>query len=803
MDRTRFQRLIDVLGIALRHPPEEREAVLASECAGDTALLAEARVLLADTSATSLADVTRRLEQVVEDEAIIAADNAPHPVHIGPYAIERQLGHGGMGIVYLGRQEHPLRRTVAIKVVRTGSLNPDGLARFAAERQAMARMEHAAIARVYDAGITDDRLPYFAMELVDGIPITDYCASNKVPLDARLQLFMVVCHAVHHAHQRGVIHRDLKPSNILVAQEERQPLPKIIDFGIAKAIDGILADEDIHTRTGSVLGTIEYMSPEQIRGSASGIDVRSDVYALGVILYELVTDRHPYTNTTLRRAGLLEAQRIVLDSDPARPSSTLAGVSGGTRVERMRLRRIREDLDWIVMKAIEKDPERRYQSALELARDLDLYANHQPVSARAPTRRYRARKFVRRHRVGVAATVTILLALLTGSALAAMGYVRATGEARRAEATQDFLSSMLASVQPDQQGREVTVREVLDDARTRIAAGHFIDDPATEASLALVIGQSYEGLGRYDDAQALYERSAELRRQLYGADDMRVHDALYRLGTVLWKRGDLEESLALRLELAEMTERHYGQMHADHAESLSNLGNVVSDMGQTEAALEYLTEAVDVGRRLGPDGELDLARFLNNLGTVYYDLEDYERAGQLFEEARQIRARRLGEVSSPYAITLVNLADTQLRVGDLATAERTYRRAIELHVEIFGEDHPRIAYPYSGLAEVLLLQGRLIEAEEHARHALDIRITAGQSSWLVAAERQDLAAIMIAGGRLHEAEAELLTAWSRLVAAGEEAHPRAHRVAAAMAALQTTLGNAASAVDWARLSEAR
>lgn len=811
MEQSRFEQLIELVGEAMERPPEEREAFLASASAEDDDLLKEALALVAEAGETSVADVTGRLEALVGRAAGDAVDGEPRqPSQIGPYEVLRPLGSGGMGVVYLGRQAKPIKRDVAIKVVRRAVADRDALARFEAERQALALMEHPGIARIFDAGTTDDGLPYFVMELVDGLPITEYCEERGLSLDERLELFHSVCEAVHHAHQRGVIHRDLKPSNVLIVGSEREsgPQVKVIDFGIAKATDAILLDESFHTRAGSLVGTLDYMSPEQVRGDP--VDVRADVYALGVILYQLVTGRHPFADTMLRRAGLLEAQKIILDSEPPRPSDTTrrrnvqagsgAKIEGGSKGRRQESSpgRVTRDLDWIVMKALEKDRDRRYATALDFARDLERYARNEPVSAGPPGLPYRARKFIRRHRTGVLAAALVVLALLSGTVLAGVGFLRARAEARQAEAITTFLTDMLASVRPDEQGRAVTVRQVLDEARARIEAGEFSDDTETEASLALVIGHSYEGLGDFDPALDLIRRSVELRQRLYGPDDPRLYASLYRLGTVLWKRGALEEALALRLDLAEMTERTVGASHPDHAESLSNLGNTYADMGDFQRSAEYLREAVEVGRRLpGEEGELDLARFLNNLGTVYYDLEDFEAAVAVTTEALEIRERLLGEENDVYAITLGNLGDMQLRLGDLERAEATFRRAEELQERIYGERHPRTAHSYVGLSEVFLRQGRLPEAEEYIRRALDIRIaTAADTYRRIASERRNLAEVLVAMGRYDEAGDELRTAWRGLVASGEESSNDGRDVAAAMAGLEERLGNEEEAAVW-------
>jgi tetratricopeptide (TPR) repeat protein/predicted Ser/Thr protein kinase len=727
----------------------------------------------------------------------------PPPPQIGPYAIVRELGHGGMGVVYLGRQHAPLERDVAIKVMRPGTADRETLARFSTERQVLARMEHPAIARVFDAGTTEGGLPYFVMELAEGPAITDYCDQEDLDLDARLALFRIVCEAVHHGHQRGVIHRDLKPSNVLVTQVDGHAVPKVIDFGIAKAVTGTHVGDDVHTRAGAIVGTLDFMSPEQIRGDGDAVDVRSDVYSLGVILYQLVCGRHPFDDSGLPSASLLEAQRIIVETDPERPSRRLSrdrrDAQAGHGHTGRRRRHRRQELDWIVMKALEKEPQRRYQSALALAEDLDRYAHDRPLRAGPPELSYRARKFARRHRVVITAGAAVMLALAGGAVAASTGFVRARAEARRAQATSAFLSNLLASVRPSREGRTVTVREVLDSARSRLLAGEFADDPETEASLALVIGESYAGLGQYDEARPLIQRSLDLRRARHAPDDPRVFESLYSLGTVEWHQGDLQDALSVRQELARMTERHVTTDPLDHAESLSNLGNTYADMGQPDRAVTYLRQAVDLARRpSGDSAQLSLARFLNNLGSVYFDQQRFDSAASAFEESRRIRARLLGEHSDVYALTLLNLGNATRELGDLVGSERILRHDLSLEEQIFGKNHPSTAYVYAGLGETLLREGHPDSAEVYFRHALAVRIAHAPTGvyWRVAAERRHLAEALTAMHRLPEAETQLDSAWRGLVSAGETSMPQARDVAHDMARLHRLLGDSGQVATW-------
>lgn len=807
MKDPRFGRLVEIVGTAIHLPPNERDSYLIAECGSDLELLEETRSLLAREAASD-SGVTAAIEAAIDRSATAVDEAMRTPPRIDGYEIVRQLGEGGMGIVYFARQQVPLVRDVAIKVVRRHLSDGDARARFEIERRTLALMQHPCIAQVFDAGTTEDDLPWFAMEFVDGPTITRYCDDHQLGLDRRLELFRAVCDAVHHAHQRGVIHRDLKPSNVLVVDRDGQPAPKVIDFGIAKATEGLIPIDREHTRIGAVIGTLDYMSPEQLRGDADGIDTRSDVYALGVILYELVSGRLPFSATTLQEAGLLEAHRLLMETDPPRPSDTVDQRSEGDSGRGVRpapQRRFRDELDWVVMRALEKDRERRYQSASELLEDLERFAAHEPVRAGPPSRMYRARKFVRRHRTGVLAASFIAAALISGAALAGVGFVQARAEARRAEAISDFLTDMLASVRPDVDGRAVTVRQILDEARGRLEAGEFADDPGTEASIALVMGHSYEGLGQYDEAIALLQRSLTIRRANHGADDPLVYASAYRLGTALWKRGDLAEALEIRHEIAAMTERTFGSAHADHAESLSNLANTYADMGEFDRAEEYLRQAVDVGERLpGAEGELDLARFLNNLGTVLVDLGEYGAATEAFERAMSIRQRLMGEESESYVLTLVNLAGAQRGLGNLDAAVATYRQAIVLEEVLYGDDHPRTAFAYSGLASSLIDLERFAEAEVYAQKSLAIRrATSGDTYWRISVDQRKLAVIMMATGRPTEARVELESAWDGLVATGAESTVWGQDVAATMLRLETEAGQPAAGSVWLARSEAR
>jgi eukaryotic-like serine/threonine-protein kinase len=807
-----FRRLMDLVGDALERPPAQREAFLQEACGEEPHLLAEACDLVAMAERTSLDVVTELLDARVRRAAAAfqattgGNDGGRLPETVGPYRILELLGEGGMGVVYRAVDNGEIRREVALKVIRAGLGTPEAHARFQAERQALARMTHPAIAGIYDAGTTNSGVPFFAMELVEGEPITAWCDRHRLDLEARVTLLTQVCRGVHHAHQKGVIHRDLKPSNILVSETDDRPRPRVIDFGIAKTLEASADAGETLTSVGSVMGTLEYMSPEQAAGDAARVDTRSDVYALGVILYQLITGELPFEPAALRNAGPLEAQRILRETDPTPPGQRYRTTPERVAIARCRNaspveldRWLRGPMEWIILRALERDPERRYPSANDLAVDLDRLLGRQPVDAAPRSPRYRARLFISRHRVGVAATAAMLAAVATGTVLAASGYRQARAESLRAQTVSGFLTDMLASVRPDQLGREVLVTDVLDDASARLEEGAFSGDVATESEILRVLAISFESLGRYPEALPLFRRSLELRRASFGPDDPRTFEALFALGTHLWRRGDLEEALEIRRELVLMTAPRAEQEPGVHAESLSNLANTLADLGRFEEAVPHYQEALAIGRNLPPEQAEDLARFLNTSGTVLMDLERDAEAEALFRESLAIRETTIGRGSVNYTGTLANLAASMdARPETLEESVALFEQVLAHADSLWGPDHPRTGDQLSSYFRPLLNLGRLDEAESAARRALAIRLaTVGEGHWRTAMERQKVAEVLLARGEPGQALPLLHVAWDGLMKTQDSGSGWARGLAATLARAHQAAGDETQAAEWA------
>jgi eukaryotic-like serine/threonine-protein kinase len=746
---------------ACERPEEAREAFLIEAGGEDPILIARVRALLAADRAAGDAFFGAPTgggivgSSTVESEpaalrapqggifaASAASEIAEAPgMRLGPYRLLQKVGEGGFGVVFMAEQEAPVRRKVAIKIIKLGMDTRQVVARFEQERQALALMDHPHIAKVLDAGATAGGRPYFVMELCTGDPITRYCDANSLSIAERLELVVQVCRAVHHAHQKGVIHRDLKPSNVLVSTQDGRPFARIIDFGIAKATSARIVERTLFTEHRQLIGTPEYMSPEQAEGSLD-IDTRTDVYSIGVLVYELLAGSTPFDGERLRSAAFGELQRIIREVEPPAPSTRLsesrerlAGLASRRRSEPRKLGAIvRGELDWIVMKSLDKDRRRRYESASELGDDVVRFLEGRPVRAAPPSRAYAARKFMRRHRGPVLAAALLLGAILAGLVGTAIGFVRAERERavaetarREGEIITAFLSEMLASPAPDARGREVRMREVLD------TASATIDDrldgfPRAETDLRRTIGNAYRALGefdraadhlaaalairvetlgpsdpdsvrargdlagirqqqgRYDEAERLANEAISLHRGDPG--DRMIVGIRNNLAQTLSRQGRDREAIAMQRDVVEGMRRAAGPTALDTIGVSVNLASMLERAGEPEEAERLLVAlADDVVRAHG--AEHPTALFTRSeLGNFYRSTGRLDRAEPILRETLAERTRVLGDRHPDVGRSMANLGWVLAQRGDVANGRRLLVEAWELLDAALGADHP-------------------------------------------------------------------------------------------------------------------
>jgi non-specific serine/threonine protein kinase/serine/threonine-protein kinase len=697
-----------------------------------------------------------------------AIDASAGEVISDKYKLIEEIGSGGMGIVYKAEQIQPVKRIVALKIIKLGMDTKQVVARFKAERQTLAMMDHPNIAKVFDGGATEKGRPYFVMELVRGIPITHYCDKYKLSTRERLELFIDVCQAVQHAHQKGVIHRDLKPSNILVEVHEEKVLPRIIDFGIAKATEHRLAEQTLFTMQGQLIGTPEYMSPEQAEMSGLDVDSRTDIYSLGVILYELMVGVLPFDPETLRRASIGEIQRIIREKEPPKASTRLSSLSDTQTevVERRKtdlnslLRELRGDLDWVAVKAMAKDRTRRYASASELAADIERNLKHEAVLAGPPSRIYRIKKYIRRHRLGMAAAAVMMIAILGGIAGTGIGLLKATRaekraieEAKAAQAVSDFLVDLFEVSDPGEaRGNTITAREILDEGAKKITE-ELSDQPEIQARLLVSLGNVYRRLGLFPQAQPLIKQSLEIRRRTLGDDHLDTINSISTLSVLLYAQGKYPEAEIFFREVLEFRRRELGIDNELTLATLNNLGGALWSQGKEVQAEKYFREALEGSRRLHGNEDKELLIPLNSVGGVLWGQGKYEEAEGYYREALNIGRKHLGNDHPNTLLVLNNLGLVLMAQQKLNEAEICVREALELKRKILGNDHPDTFESMSVMGEILMKQDKIAEAENYIRRALEGKMrTLGPDHLRTLESLENMARIQRELGNLGEAE---------------------------------------------------
>ncbi len=643
---------------------------------------------------------------------------------VGPYLLMEEIGRGGMGQVWLAEQKQPIRRRVAIKFIGTGFDSREVVARFESERQALALMDHPAIAKVFDAGSTPHGLPYFVMEYVTGVPMTEYCDKHRLTTRQRLQLFVRVCEGVQHAHQKAIIHRDLKPSNILVDELDGKPLPRIIDFGVAKATSQPLTADALYTRVGSILGTPGYMSPEQADSAGVDVDTRTDVYSLGAILYELLVGELPLDS---RMLPLDEVLRRLRHDDVPRPSTklrTLREKAGGTAQNRSvdvptLSKLLKGDLDAITLKALDKDRARRYATPLEMAADLERYLHNEPVLARHASAAYRARKYVRRHRMGVSVAAAVMV-LLVGFALSQMVQLRRiTRERDRADRLGAFMTGVFRVSDPSQaRGNTVTARELLDKAAGDIDRS-LARDPELQAQMMYSMAATYIGLGLNERARSLLQRAVDLRKRVLGP---RAPDTLRserQLAVVLRLLDRSEEAEKLIRPAIEADRQVFGAEDSETLLAQSALAAALAREDRLAEAEKVQRTTLDVQRRVLGPAHPDTLLSLNDLGGILQAEERYSEAGDVEREAMSLDRHALGPEDPATLRNMYNVANIMQWQHRPAEAEKMHRELLAVQRRILGPDHIDTLTTFVDLGEDLYDQQRYPEAEVIEQEALD------------------------------------------------------------------------------------
>jgi serine/threonine protein kinase len=649
---------------------------------------------------------------------------------IGRYSLLQKIGEGGMGEVWLAEQTDPVRRRVALKVIKTGMDSREVILRFQSERQALALMDHPAIAKVLDAGSTDQGAPYFVMEYVPGLPITTYCDEHRLDLRERLQLFTLACEGIQHAHQKAIIHRDLKPSNILVTEVDGKPSPKIIDFGVAKALSQRLTEETFYTRLGSVIGTLEYMSPEQALSMGEDIDTRSDVYSLGVIFYELISGAPPLRT---QKVAFDEFLRKLRDEDVPRLSTRIrtldpktgTAIAAARRTEPKALAdELRGELDWIALKSLEKTRTRRYPSPIDFARDIQRYLGNEAVSAVPPSPAYRLRKFARRHSAALIAIALFIIVLATATAISIRQSTRAIREAAASKAISDFLrDDLLGQADPSNQAKgqldpNLTVREALDRAARGID-GKFPKQPEVEAALRETMGQSYSGLGDYKSALMQFRRAVDIYKRTSGDESATTLKTIMEFGQAdaFFEPAEAEAVLTRTLQIQR---RILGPENPDTLGTLSALAWSDFLQGKLVEAETLQRQTLDLRRKvLGLENPYTLAS-MHDLAGCFYNLGKNAEAESLYRQTLQIQRRTLGPEDPGTLQTMDDLPNPIWLQGRAAEAESIVKDTLAIEKRVLGYENGTTLDTMRTFAYYYLQDGKIAEAEPIARQALEI-----------------------------------------------------------------------------------
>jgi eukaryotic-like serine/threonine-protein kinase len=760
-----------IFAAARQLPPEDRAAYLDDACSDNGPLRRRIEALLnaSEQSGAFLEVSAAPTLGRTPATSIPLAEKLGHKV--GRYKLLQQIGEGGCGVVYMAEQEEPVRRRVALKIIKLGMDTRNVITRFEAERQALALMDHPNIAKVFDAGATEAGRPYFVMELVRGLKITDYCDEAKLSFRARLDLFIQVCHAIQHAHQKGIIHRDIKPSNILVTVNDGVPVTKVIDFGIAKAIGGQrLANKTVFTAFEQFIGTPAYMSPEQTLMTSLDIDTRSDIYALGVLLYELLTGKTPFETKELLAIGLDEMRRTIREKEPERPSTRLSTLPDNELTTTARSRgldapklisQLRGDLDWIVMKCLEKDRARRYETANGLTADIQRHLGNEPVVACPPGNFYRFRKFVRRNKVAFATVSAVMISLIMGLAVSAIlffkekaAHNRADEQAAIAQAVTDFLQNdLLSQAKTSTQAQEgiavdpnMTVRQAVDRASARLK-GRFAKQPLVEASIRMTLADIYDEMNEPGSSRphaqralelterilgprdpltiaarmhltdpnpqknvALQEKTLDLAKAVLGSEDRKTLDCMNNLGQAYTEAGQFDKAISLLKETVKLDKAKLGPEDGSTLWAQHDLGLVYVAAGRSADSVPLLEETFGLlKKKLGPDHPLTLAD-MGELANAYGDAGRVNDAVALLEEALKLYKAKVGPENAQTLTVMDSLAYAYANAGHPDKEVALFEETLKLRQAKFGQDDPLTLTSMNNLGEAYAEAGRFEDA---------------------------------------------------------------------------------------------
>ena len=766
MPPERWKQINDLLDAVLEQPPQNRSTYLDAHSEGDPALHQEVKALLA-----SYEEADRFLEAPASPflEAVFPIPEPPslEGQRVGVYRILNRIGQGGMGAVYLAERDD-VQKKVALKLVRDGLASPEHRQRFLVERRLLARLEHPNIARLLDAGVTEQGAPYFAMEYVEGQPLDAYCDSQRRTVIERLELFQTVCRVVHYAHQNLVVHRDLKPSNILVTEDGDV---RLLDFGIAKLLEEETEEQAILTQPGARLMTPAYASPEQLR--AEPVTTATDIYSLGVILYELLTGQRPFDDEASNLEHAYSDRALIKPSTAVttkREDTTTVSKARSTTVEQLR-RRLSGDLDAICLKALRREPERRYRSAEQFLEDIRRHLDGLPVNARKDTVGYRLTKFARRNRGVVAAAALVVLSLLGGIVATSRQAHIAEAERDRAEQVVAILPELFWSLEPGElQNTAVTPEEMLDRGLEQIEE-KLANQPEIQARVLTLATDLYLRLAAYKKAEAAARKALDLRKKRYGEEHQNVAASMAMLAQSLDKQGNYDEAEPLHRNALAMRRDFLGNEHLDVATSLHNLAMLVEIRGAYDEAEQLNREALAIRQKLGAEPR-DIAFTQANLAVVFYYKGEYDEAEQLTREALALRRTTLGQTHPDVANSLATLATILQARDEDADVEPLYRQGLSILKKTHGDEHPYIAYTLNSLGLALHKKTAYEEANACLLEALAIlRKIHGEEHFWVSIVLHNLALVQADQGNVAQAESmyrEVITMRRRLL--GSE-HP--------------------------------